>query len=315
MTADKRKASTSARMCHVIMNAAAGRAHRDRLALALRAGLPRWPITLHAPQSTSEMHGVIRAIPLHEDLVIAGGDGTLQCALQVLMETQHPVVVLPLGTANDFANHWGYSPDVLSLQAALTRRVLRQVDVLSCNGVNFITVGGLGVGAFLTRDFNKARKFSPLIKMAAEAAGSSIYTALAAGTILGRRAYLRHYEIESSGGSFSGLFSNVFVCNQPRLGGNLLVAPHASTSDGCFDILFLKAKTPFDLLRSLAAMRVAKEPILSERLITEELVVRASDGQKQLFFADGEAFEMDSLMRFKIYKGALSLLTAGGLVA
>jgi diacylglycerol kinase family enzyme len=302
-------------MCHVIMNAAAGRAHRDRLALALRAGLPRWPVTLHAPQSPSEMDALIRSVPAHEDLVIAGGDGTLQCALQVLMETQHPVVILPLGTANDFANHWGYAPDVLSLQAALTRRILRQVDVLSCNGINFITVGGMGVGAYLTRDFNRARKLSPLIKMATEAAGSNIYTALAAGTIIGRRAYLRHYEIESSSGKFSGVFSNVFVCNQPRLGGNLMVAPSASTSDGRFDSLFLKARTPVDLLRSLAAMRMDREPILSERLTTDELIVRASDGQSQLFFADGEAFEMDSVMRFRVHRGALALLTAGGSVA
>ncbi|MBM3382391.1 MAG: hypothetical protein FJY29_08120 [Betaproteobacteria bacterium] len=315
MSVDKRKAAASARMCHVIMNSAAGRAHRDRLALALRAGLPRWPVTLHAPASPNEMHELIRSIPLHEDLVIAGGDGTLQCALQALMETQHAVVVLPLGTANDFASHWGYTPDVLSLQSALTRRVLRQVDVLSCNGINFTTVGGLGVGAFLTRDFNKARQFSPLFKRAAEAAGSNIYTALAAGTIIGRRAYLRHYEIESPQGSFSGLFSNVFICNQPRLGGNLTVAPNASTSDGCFDILFLKAKTPFDLLRSLTALRMEVEPILSERLTTESLLVRASDGREQLFFADGEAFEMDSVMRFSVHKGALSLLTAGGSVA
>ncbi len=307
-----RTAATSARLCHIIMNASAGRAHRDRLALALRAGLPQWPVTLHTPNSQIEMLSLIRSIPSGDDLVIAGGDGTLQCALPALMDTRRPVVVLPLGTANDFASHWGYSADVLSLQSALTKRVLREVDVVQCNDIYFLTVGGIGVGAFLTRDFNRIRRFSPIIKKLSETMGSNIYTILAATTILGRKSYLRQLEIETSRGVRSGLFSNIFLCNQSRLGGDLLVAPEASTSDGCVDVLFLRGQTPTELLYSLACLRMNKEPVLSERVTTEEMIVRSSDGHGQLMFADGEAFEMPSELRIKVHRGGMSILTAGG---
>lgn len=303
------------RMCHVVMNASAGSAHRDRLALALRAGLPRWPITLHAPVSAEELLGVVRNIPMADDLVVAGGDGTLQCALPALMESKRPVVVLPLGTANDFATHWGYSADVLSLQRALSRRVLREVDVLQCNDIYFVTVGGIGVGAFLTRDFNKLRRASPVIKKMAESFGSNIYTALAAATIVGRKAYLRHLQIETPQGVRTGLFSNIFMCNQARLGGDLLVAPDARTSDGFMDVLFLRGESKFELIHSLACLRMNKEPFLSERITVSELTIKTLDNGNQLLFADGESFEMGSELRVKVHKAAISLLTTGEPVA
>ena len=312
MIDDPPRRTSPTRMCHIVMNATAGSAHRERLALALREGIPHWPITLHEPDSPQKMLSLIRQIPSHEDLVIAGGDGTLQCALLALIETKHPVVVLPLGTANDFATHWGYTADVVSLQKCLSERVLRKVDVIECNDVHFLTVGGLGVGALLTRDFNWIRKLSPITKRIIEAAGSNIYTFLAATTILGRRSYLRHLSIESEQSVISGLFSNVFVCNQAKLGGNLLVAPQAKTNDGEFDVLFLRAETPDELLYSLACLRMNREPLLSERLRTREMVIRATDGREQLVFVDGEAVEMESTLHFKIHSSALTLLTAGG---
>lgn len=303
------------RKCHVVMNAAAGSAHRDRLGLALKAGLPRWPITLHAPDSVEAMQQLISDLPEDEDLVIAGGDGTLQCALPVLMRSRRPVVVLPLGTANDFAGHWGYSPDVLSLQSALTRRILREVDVIQCNDIYFVTVGGLGVGAFLTRDFNWMRRSSPVLKKISESVGSNIYTALAAATILGRKSYLREFQIETPSDVRTGVFSNIFLCNQARLGGDLLVAPEARTSDGVMDVLLLRGKTPTELLHSLACLRLNKEPMLSERLTTSEMIVRALDGKQLLLFADGESFEMGSEVRVRVHQCALSIFTSGGPVA
>ena len=239
MSSARENENNPPRLCHVVVNASAGRAHCERLGMALRA-LPRWPTRLHTTSSVAEMCELIRSLPRTDDLVLAGGDGTLQCALPELVRSQRPIAILPLGTANDFAKHWGYTADVLSLHDCFTHRVICEVDVIHCNSVRFLTVGGLGVGALLTRDFNAARRFSPAIKKAAEIAGSHIYPVLAGTTILTRRSYLRHYEIEHADGIVSGHFSNVLICNQPQLGGDLLVAPHARTRDGLAEILAIR---------------------------------------------------------------------------
>ncbi|MEN9825988.1 MAG: hypothetical protein RI953_1733 [Pseudomonadota bacterium] len=300
---------------HLVVNGSAGSAHRERVFAALKIGLPQLAPCIHEPATVFQLQTLIRSLPQREDLVIAGGDGTLQCALPTLLETQRPFVILPLGTANDFANHWGFTPDLLSIYHCLNRRVLRRADVIQCNDVYFATVGGLGVGSILTRDFNAMRRFSTLFKQASHLAGTNIYTGLAAATIVGRRSYLRKYEIETENEIRSGLYSNVFVCNQPRLGGDLLVAPQARTTDGLFDVLLLKGKTPYELLASLAKMRLRGEPMLSERVRAKEMVIRSLDGMGNLLFADGESFELASELRFKVHQQALNILTAGDFVA
>ncbi|MEY4066337.1 MAG: hypothetical protein RIR26_2545 [Pseudomonadota bacterium] len=314
MASGQENKSSLPRLCHVVVNASAGRAHGERLSIALRS-LPDWPTRLHTPRSVAEMCELIRTLPQTEDLVLAGGDGTLQCALPELVRTQRPVAVLPLGTANDFATHWGFMPDVLSLHACVTRRIVREVDVIHCNSVPFLTVGGLGVGAFLTRDFNAARRFSPAVKKATEFVGNHIYPVLAGTTILARRSYLRHYDIEHAGGVISGHFSNVFICNQPQLGGDLLVAPHARTRDGLAEVLILKALSRYDLLESLLSLRLRQEPRLSERLRIAEMTIQSRDGRGHLVFADGEAFEMSATLHIKVERAALRILTGGGAAA
>lgn len=297
---------------HMIVNGSAGSVQRERVLAALRIGLPQLEPELHLPPSVSELQKIIRDLPSGENLVIAGGDGTLQCALPELVRTRKPFVVLPLGTANDFATYWGYNPDLLSVYYALSRRIEKKVDVLSCNDVFFATVGGLGVGALLTRDFNAMRRKSLAFRKISQYAGTNIYTGLAAATIVGRRSYLRKYEIETESGRRAGLFSNVFVCNQPRLGGDLLVAPEATPTDGAFDVLFLRAQTPAELLISLAKLRMNQEPQLSERVRCKKMTVRAEDGKGHLLFADGESFEFDGELNFTVHPHALTLLTSGG---
>ncbi len=315
MVQSVRESLKTQKACHVIINPVAGRAHRDRLALALKQCAPSWLVTLHAPSTPSEMRSVIRSVGTSEGLVIAGGDGTLQCALPALMETKHPLVVLPLGTANDFARHWGYTADVNAVFKVLGQGVLKEIDVIQCNEVPFLTVGGLGVGAFLTRDFNWLRRQSSRLKRALESVGPEIYTALAAATIVGRRSYLRHLEIEACGSVCSGLFSNVFICNQKRLGGQLCVAPYADTSDGLVDLLCLRADTPSELIHSLACLRMNKEPMLAERMTGTEMILRATDGKPLLMFADGETYVLSSEIKITVHKKAISLLTDLGTVA
>lgn len=301
--------------CHFIVNGTAGNAQRERVIATLKLGLPQLSPTLHEPTTVDELLRLLRSIPVDDDVVVAGGDGTLQCALPALVETRRPIVMLPLGTANDFATHWGFTPDLVCVYHALKRRVIKRVDIIQCNEYYFATVGGLGVGALLARDFNALRRSSRVLNKAFQYTGTEIYTGLAAATILGRRSYLREFRIETESDVRWGMFSNIFICNQPRLGGDMMVAPRAKASDGLFDVLILKAKLPHELLLSLADLRFHREPRLSERLRAQEMIIRAIDKRENLFFADGEAFELSHELHIKVHVGALSILTAGDMAS
>jgi diacylglycerol kinase family enzyme len=306
------RGSAHSHRCHFIVNGTAGSTQRERVVSTLRIGLPQLKPVLHEPASVSELLKLIREIPSQEDVVLAGGDGTLQCALPALVETRRPVIILPLGTANDFAVQWGFTPDLLCVYEALRRRVVQRVDVIQCNNIYFATVGGLGVGAFLARDFNAIRRSSRVLKKIFQQIGTEVYTGFAAATIVGRRSYLREYRIETESDVRCGIFSNIFFCNQSRLGGDLQVAPDARATDGIADVLLLKGKTPVQLLLSLADLRFHRDARLSERITAQKISVQAMDGEPNLFFADGESFEMSHELEIIVHKEALCILTAGG---
>lgn len=305
------RSSAGSHRCHFVVNGTAGNTQRQRVVATLRIGIPQINPVLHEPATVADLLKTIRELPAGEDLVLAGGDGTLQCALPALIETRRPVIILPLGTANDFASHWGFSPDLISVYESLQRRVVRFVDVIQCNDVYFATVGGLGVGGLLARDFNKIRRSSKLLKTVFQKIGTEVYTGFAAATIIGRRSYLREYRVETAHAVCSGMFSNIFICNQPKLGGDLLVAPQARATDGVAEVLLLKAQTPSQLLMSLADLRLQREARMSERMSADSFTVTALDEGPNLLFADGESFEMGCKLEIKMHTGALCVLTAG----
>lgn len=83
-------------------------------------------------------------------VLVGGGDGTLNRALPALLRAGVPLGVVPLGTANDFANSLGIPIDPRgAVRIALEGRVVH-VDVGEVNGRPFLNVASLGLGTKVT---------------------------------------------------------------------------------------------------------------------------------------------------------------------
>lgn len=66
-----------------------------------------------APDSKAALANAIRQHKSQVDLVVVGGgDGSLNAAAEALVETQLPLGILPLGTANDLARTLGLPTDL-----------------------------------------------------------------------------------------------------------------------------------------------------------------------------------------------------------
>jgi diacylglycerol kinase family enzyme len=78
-------------------------------------------------------------------VVVAGGDGTVNCAAEVAVETDVVLGVLPLGTFNHFAKDLGLPTDLEGAAAALAAGEVRHVDVAEVNGRFFVNNSALGV--------------------------------------------------------------------------------------------------------------------------------------------------------------------------
>lgn len=105
-------------------------------------------------------------------IVVAGGDGVLQDAINGIMSSPNRAAVtlgiIPYGIANDYASYWGLSDSdcKAAVDCIMTRRV-RKVDLGCCictsEGVEnrryFLNVLNIGVSAYIVELANQKRTF------------------------------------------------------------------------------------------------------------------------------------------------------------
>lgn len=127
-------------------------------------------------------------------VIIGGGDGSVCAALPALIETQLPVFVIPLGTANNLARNYNITQDIQSVHTMLTEGEQVSIDVGVVNGVHFLNVAGLGLStevnenvssdlkkkigvfAFVYTAFKMVTKMNPFRAIITADGGKPIYT-------------------------------------------------------------------------------------------------------------------------------------------
>ena len=78
-------------------------------------------------------------------VMVGGGDGSVNFALPSLIETKLPLVVLPLGTANNLARSMDVAPDIEEVLKNLKTGEVRLIDLGVVNDIPFVNVAGLGL--------------------------------------------------------------------------------------------------------------------------------------------------------------------------
>lgn len=302
----------------VFVNGQAGRANFEAIQRACDRALFRTELRYFQPSSKEALQSeVLEASHKSDALVICGGDGTLNNAVQPLLMAYRngidtdsvfripPILPLPVGTANDLASELRIT-DRLEKAA---RRILESepsaIDVLEVKSeqgiVYMLTNGGLGLAAETADLANRVRenvrsdgqRFS---KEAIRLAGSRIYELLLAKDLLSGKSakWLRGWcvSIEIDGGlkrSTSAPF--IMVNNQPGLGGKYIPAPLTSNTDGTFNILLVESLGLIALGKSLWQIRNGLVPDEKQcpRLETSHAVFRSKGDARDLtFFGDGE---------------------------
>ncbi len=82
-----------------------------------------------------------------DQVVVAGGDGTLNALLPAFIETRTPFLPFPAGTANDLATRVGFSADLDGLKIALEANRRSPLSLGAIGGRPFATYAAIGLGA------------------------------------------------------------------------------------------------------------------------------------------------------------------------
>lgn len=170
-------------------------------------------------------------------LVIGGGDGTVNEAINALMklpfEQRPELSLLPLGTANDFATAAGISSDPLKALQLAQMGTAYSVDTVKVDNRAFINVASAGFGAQVTATTPVQLK---------NLLGSGAYTLAGLVQALSFKPYGGTVELP---GVEKEQFKTIAaaVCNAMQAGGGQILAPDALIDDGLLDVV---AFTEFD---------------------------------------------------------------------
>lgn len=200
-------------------------------------------------------------------LVVAGGDGTVNDALQGLGPDSPPLGLIPMGTANVLASEIGMSGDPERIAECLMRRRLRTVRLGLVNERRFMMMASVGLDAQVVADVRRPLK---------ERLGKGAY-ALQALRALGLR---RVPPVQVSTAGMRRRAATVVVSNGKRYGGDFVLAPRADLASPSFQVTLFPAGGALSvMLRSLAIpLGLARRFALVEQLEFEALHIDGPAG-------------------------------------
>lgn len=265
----------------------------------LRKYFFRQDLQINTPGSLEEM---IELIKKDRDAGIScifsiGGDGTCHTIAQHLVGSGTRLMVLPGGTANDFAGEIGTNGALKKLAHIFHAQSTKKVDTIRVNGKHMISNGGIGVAQEVASLVNKYRKNSETFQTFMRASGKHAYQAVFMKQIL--TSPLRLHEVYLESPDFPQLEQRLrtpllLINNQPKLAGTLTVAPETKNTDGKFNVTIFLHDSKIEFMKTAAKFFSGKYPEDDKRIIsfeTDQIKLMSISSAPLTFFGDGEIWE------------------------
>lgn len=164
-------------------------------------------------------------------VIIAGGDGTVNDCINGMgvKGLNIPLLILPVGTANDFANSAGLPLKIRDALDLVTKGKLEYIDVGKVNEMYFINVCNMGLfsGVSHTVDLEMKKRFGRLAYYMKGFEEIQSYQAM-------------DMTITTDEGVLKKKYTLVLVFNGKGAGGMLKIAKDADIKDGKFNLVCIK---------------------------------------------------------------------------
>jgi YegS/Rv2252/BmrU family lipid kinase len=184
-------------------------------------------------------------------ILAAGGDGTLNEALDGVANTAVPLGVLPAGTANVLATEMGLGSNIEQAAMLISQCVPKRIAIgrLECGSKpqHFLSMAGIGFDAHIVYHLSESLK---------RRLGKGAYW------IEGFRQSLRRYpefQVEIDGGA-RAVCSFALVSRVRNYGGDFEIARSASLSDNSFEVVLFQGRNPVRYLKYLFGMTTGALP-------------------------------------------------------
>jgi diacylglycerol kinase (ATP) len=237
------------------------------------------------------------------DIVIAGGDGTINQVVKALRNEPVRFGILPCGSGNGLAlaakipkNHKKSLDLIFNSQSVNT-------DAFTVNNQFACMLSGLGFDAQVAHDFAKK-----------ETRGLITYTRESLKNYIKAQPY--QFEITVDGFTFFTEAFFISIANSNQFGNQFTIAPSASLHDGLLDIVIVqkmsKLRLPFAILRQIRGKNklqqlvddLQKKPVIYFQ--ASEFTIKNT--QHAPLHIDGDPAETSGHFHYKIMKDCFPLL-------
>lgn len=229
--------------------------------------------------------------------IVGGGDGTLNAAVEGLVETQLPLGILPLGTANDLAHTLGIPPNLPEACQIVAKGQLQRIDLGWVNGKHFFNVASLGLSVQIAERLNQGTK---------RRWGVLAYVATALGVIWQVKPF--RADICLDGELIRVKTVQIAVGNGRYYGGGMTVCEDAAIDDCQLHLYSLNVRHWWQLIAALPSVWQGQHRAWSGVHACKCQEIEVYTHERYLINTDGE-LTTHTPARFRIIPKALSVLT------
>lgn len=267
------------------------------------AGIPFSIYPSVASGDYSYLHPIIREKGV-TDVVIAGGDGTINQVLTSLRGFDVQFGILPAGSGNGLALCAGIPKDKTKALNIVFNGKSKPTDAFEINGRFSCMLCGLGFDAQVAHDF-----------AADPRRGLSTYVQKAVADFFTARTY--PFVIAAGGEELATDAYFISIANSNQFGNYVTIAPRASLTDGLLDIVVVTAQNKLALLlqtlRQVSGFNALQQGPLESKhagvvyFQTRELTIKNPSGAP--LHIDGDPTETAEEFTIKVLPQCYKLIT------
>ena len=236
-------------------------------------------------------------------VIVGGGDGTLNAAIEGLIDTQLPLGILPLGTANDLARTLSIPQSLPEACQVIAAGHVRRIDLGWVNGKHFFNVASLGLSVQLTQRVTRKSK---------RRWGMLSYAVTALRLIL--QAQPIQAEIRVNCELIRVKTIQITVGNGQYYGGGMAVAADASIDDQRLDVYILQLQNWWEFLMLPPALKQGRFTNRPNVITFQGREIEAYTRKPCFIDTDGE-ITTQTPARFYLVPQAVSVFVPSGTVS
>ncbi|MCB9091855.1 MAG: NAD(+)/NADH kinase [Halobacteriovoraceae bacterium] len=265
----------------------------------LRRKFFRHDIVFKAPNSLENLKAEIESDKRKQvDFIFClGGDGTVNTILQNLRSgklAKTKLMVIPTGTANDFASELGIVSNINTISKMFIHHTTKKIDLININDRVMATNGGIGFITNVVEEINLYRKKYKTYQEFMKKIKSEIYSLVYIKKLIMDSLPIHRLYIDSPDSTLMDKIVEtplVLINNQRSLGKNFHVAPKTKNDDGKFNVTIFKHKNKKDFMEVALKFRLGFYPENDPNLIsfeTDRVEIMNTANYPLRFFGDGD---------------------------